>query len=287
MGYLRAGTLTLDQVIAFAVVDDHAAQEQVHDQLAEYARTPGNIRNYLTQGKVSATDRRAAFIGADAYQAAGGAIVRDLFTEDRGGWFSDPLLLDRLVLDRLTQEAERIRAEGWGWVEVATTLPQEVCAMQRVPETKVALTEADQARLSALAARYDELADAAGDDTPETEAELEATNAEMEAIQDRETVILPEDRARSGVYVTLGYDGITQHQGLLRAGSTAQRHDADAEGEQDEALDAGQQQPAAAAQDPQWPALSAALAGELAAQRSAPPRCRRRLRPGRTWRFAC
>jgi ParB family chromosome partitioning protein len=49
--------------------------------------------------------------------------MRDLFQQDDGGWLRDPVLLDRLVAEKLEREAEVIRAEGWKWLEVATEFP--------------------------------------------------------------------------------------------------------------------------------------------------------------------
>src|SRR6185503_15161615 len=86
MTVYREGGLTLDQLMAFAVSEDHERQEQVFDQLGA-SRGGHFIRRAMTETKVSATDRRAMFIGAEAYAEAGGTILRDLFTEDGGGWF--------------------------------------------------------------------------------------------------------------------------------------------------------------------------------------------------------
>ena len=55
---------------------------------------------------IPATDRRAIFIGAEVYTEAGGSIVRDLFTEDRGG-YEDAALLERLVIEKLEGIAPR------------------------------------------------------------------------------------------------------------------------------------------------------------------------------------
>ena len=44
------------------------------------------IRRWLTEGAVRAADKRAQFIGVDAYEAAGGIVLRDLFQSDDGGW---------------------------------------------------------------------------------------------------------------------------------------------------------------------------------------------------------
>jgi hypothetical protein len=41
---------------------------------------------------------------------AGGAIMRDLFEQDDGGWLRDVPLLDRLVTEKLKAEAEILAA---------------------------------------------------------------------------------------------------------------------------------------------------------------------------------
>src|SRR3954452_19461666 len=110
--------------MAFTATNDHARQEQVWEALAHsYNKEPFYIRRQLTEGAVRASDRRALFVGADAYEAAGGTIMRDLFEHDDGGWLQDPALLDRLVIEELRAEAETIRGEGWRWITVAPDFP--------------------------------------------------------------------------------------------------------------------------------------------------------------------
>ena len=82
--------MTLEQLMAFTVSADHARQEQVWDALARsYSRDAYHIRQQLTQNAVRASDPRAIFVGLDAYHAAGGVILNDLFNDDRGGWLQD------------------------------------------------------------------------------------------------------------------------------------------------------------------------------------------------------
>lgn len=102
----RQDGLTLDQLAAFAITDDHARQEQVFENLS-FNKEPWLIRRGLTADKVPASDRRAVFIGADAYAEAGGNVIRDLFTEDDGGFFEDAGLLDTLAVERLREIAGR------------------------------------------------------------------------------------------------------------------------------------------------------------------------------------
>jgi ParB family chromosome partitioning protein len=86
-----------------------------------FTKEPYQIRRLLTEGAVHASDKRARFVGAEAYQAEGGLILRDLFQPDDGGWWQDARLLDQLARERL--EPEPIRAEGWRWVEAAPDFP--------------------------------------------------------------------------------------------------------------------------------------------------------------------
>lgn len=116
--------MTLDQLMAFTVNGDHERQEQVYERLAQsYVKEPFVIRRMLTEGAVRAADKRAQFVGIMAYEEAGGAILRDLFQGDDGGWLQDVGLLDRMVADKLRAEAEAVWAEGWKWVEVAQDSP--------------------------------------------------------------------------------------------------------------------------------------------------------------------
>src|ERR1700694_3142379 len=116
--------MTLEQLMAFTVTNDHARQEQVWESLARaYNKEPYYIRRQLTEGAVRPADKRARFVGVDTYEAAGGVVLRDLFQHDDGGWLQDPALLDRLVIEKLQTEAETLHAEGWKWIAVAPTLP--------------------------------------------------------------------------------------------------------------------------------------------------------------------
>src|SRR5258706_9966191 len=116
--------MTLEQLMAFSVTSDHARQGQVWEQLSHGCNTePHHIRSQLTEAALRATDKRALFVGVNAYEAAGGVVTRDLFERDDGGWLQDPALLDRLVVEKLKAEGETLRAEGWKWISAATDFP--------------------------------------------------------------------------------------------------------------------------------------------------------------------
>src|SRR5437588_7894371 len=83
--------MTLDQLMAFTVNPDHERQEQVWEALQRsHSKEPYQIRRMLTEDAVRASDKRAQFAGFEAYEAAGGMVLHDLFEADEGGWLQDP-----------------------------------------------------------------------------------------------------------------------------------------------------------------------------------------------------
>ena len=115
----RADEINLDQLMALAVTDDHAAQERVWDSAQEWQRNPNTLRRALTETMVdAASDPRARFVGLEAYINAGGQIDRDLFQPEHEGYLTDPAKLDRLVSEKLATLADEVRGEGWKWVKI-------------------------------------------------------------------------------------------------------------------------------------------------------------------------
>jgi ParB family transcriptional regulator, chromosome partitioning protein len=204
--------MTLEQLMAFAVTDDHARQEQVWDSLTRSHNTgPWSIRRQLTEGAVSAADKRARFVGLAAYEAAGGVITRDLFEDDDGGWLQDAGLLDRLVAEKLAREAEALRGEGWKWIEAAANFPfGHASGMRRLAGETPPLTEEEQASCDALRAEFDTLQEtyAGADDLPkEVDARLGEIETLLETFDERPAVYDPATMARAGVFVSIDADG--------------------------------------------------------------------------------
>jgi len=78
MNIYREGEMSLEQLMAFTITDDHALQERVWRELT-WNKSKEMIRRLLTEGHVDCTDRRVRFVGIEDYEAAGGHVVRDLF----------------------------------------------------------------------------------------------------------------------------------------------------------------------------------------------------------------
>lgn len=215
--------IRLEQIMAFSISDDHARQEQVWERVSgSHMQEPYYIRRLLTETTVRADDRRAVYVGAQAYEAAGGVILRDLFEQDSGGWFQDAALLEQLVFDKLKDDAETIRAEGWKWVESAISFPYgHTSGMRRIYAEAQELSAEEIERYDALKAEYDKLdADyAAAEEADEAvEAKLDQLGAELDAIDDRPQNYDPAQKAIAGVFVTLAANGTLQVEaGFVRS----------------------------------------------------------------------
>jgi len=214
--------MSLEQLIAFSVSDDHARQEQVWDMLTNHwDRSAGEIRRRLTETSVHANNRRVRFIGLDAYLAAGGTVMRDLFEDDKGGWLQDVGLLDQLVMAKLGTEGERIGAEGWKWVAVAMDFAfGHDAGMRALDGSEVPVNSAEQARIESLEAEIEAIEGEWGQtsDVPdEVNQRYEAATRELRAILTRPIAYDPEDMARAGVFVSLGSNGeLTVERGFVR-----------------------------------------------------------------------
>ena len=203
-----ADGMSLEQLMAFTVSSDHARQEQVWQAIAgSWSKEPYQIRRMLTEKAVRASDRRAAFLGLDAYEAAGGVVLRDLFQQDDGGWLESVALLDRLVAEKLKAEAEKIAAEGWKWIEVATDFPyghnHGLRKLDGVAAEERATIDALNAEHAKLEADYD-----GADELPdEVDARLGEIETALADFENRAVAYDPLDIARAGVFVSIRIDG--------------------------------------------------------------------------------
>ena len=245
----RGDQMTLDQLMAFTVSENHAAQEAAWFDQPEWNRRPDTIRRTLTAAHVETDDERVLFVGLTAYQAAGGEIVRDLFQPDHEGYLTDPVLLDRLVAARLTAEAAAVQAEGWKWVEIMPDLDWDTLRrFGRVDPSKASLSAERQEERDSLISEYDSLTD---DDTERAEA----IDARLDAIEAEAETWRSEDKAAAGAFVAIGRDGQARiERGLIRPDEKARP--AHIEGEDDKA---------GAAKSP----LPARLIEDLTAERTA------------------
>ena len=203
--------MTLDQLMGFTVSPDHERQEQVWEAIQRsYNKEAYQIRRLLTEGAVRASEKRAQYVGED-YVAASGAIMRDLFQSDDGGWLQDVGLLDRLVAEKLERDAQAIRVEGWKWVEVATDFPYgHTYGLRHICGEHQPLTDEETATLDALRAEAEQLeeAHAGADEIPEeVDQRLGEIETAIAAIEERPVSFDPGDIVRAGAFVSIDGSG--------------------------------------------------------------------------------
>ncbi len=281
MADYRADAVTLDQLMALSITDDHAAQERAFYDAPLWQRSPSALRECLTEREIDAYRHPLVrFVGLDAYEQAGGGVRRDLFAEDDAGvYLSDAALLERLAQDKLAGIAAEVKAEGWAWADATPGMTHaDLHAFQRAPRERRAPNKREAQRIEKLQEKMraiGEAVDAAMDAEDEEKADAlqeegEALGEQLQALEEGLRGYGANVKAAAGAIVTIDRNGeVVIHRGLLReAEAKALRtleklrqgfSDPDAanddEGEEDEA--------------PKTAAISDRLAQRLSAHRTA------------------
>ena len=221
----RADEIDLEVLKAFAVTADRERQLAVWQQVSAQGYRPAawQVKRLLTEERVPGASAVARFVGVEAYEAAGGQVLRDLFADEHehGVWFEDPVLLETLATEKLQAAAEELGTR-WKWaipmIEVAWN---DTARYGRIEPQPGAPTDEESAEIAKLKARQAELAEL--DDEQWTEdllAEAEAIETRLDEIEgavEARAVFRREDLAMAGCIVTVDRDGAMQLiQGLVK-----------------------------------------------------------------------
>lgn len=224
----RAEAVSLDQLMALAITDDHTAQEAAFYDAPTWQRSPHNLRDRLTEREIDAYRHPLVrFVGLDSYEQAGGSIRRDLFAEgDKGVYLTDAALLERLAQDKLAGIAAEVQAEGWAWVDATPGMTHaDLQAFQRAPRERRNPNKRDAQRIEKLQTKMRELAeavDAALDDEDEEKADAlqeegERLGEQLQALEDGLLGYAANVKVAAGAIVSIDRDGqAVIHRGLLR-----------------------------------------------------------------------
>lgn len=209
--YARNG-MPLAMLEAFTVNPDHARQEQVWEAVQRsYNIQPWQVRQLLTETTVPTDDKRVRFVSVDAYEQAGGTMLRDLFSENDGGWLEDVALLDRLVSEKLKTIADDVAAEGWKWIAVDTSHSYGYAnGLREITGTFADLTDEERAAREALRNEYDDLESeySEHDELPdEIDRRLGEIEAALEGLEKRPVIYDPAEIALAGVFISIDRDG--------------------------------------------------------------------------------
>ncbi len=193
---LKAGELTLGAAECFTVAQSEALALEVLDRVRGEDYSVARLKQMLQPEAIGKDDRRAVYVGLDAYEGAGGAMTRDLFADQV--FLGDGDLLDRLFAEKLAMDADML-GHGWKWIETSDDqyIPYEVTSkLDRIYRVEGDLTEEQ-------ATRYDELAELAEGDVLD-----EAGQAELDALE----AICAGDftdtqREHAGLFIFVARDG--------------------------------------------------------------------------------
>ena len=221
----RADQIDLASLKAFAVTTDTARQLAAWDRIKDQGYRPSDwqIKRLLTENRLPAGSALVRFVGIDTYEAAGGPVLRDLFADEyeNGVWIEDPVLLNKLAMDRLQVAADELSTR-WKWAEARVDVDwSDLASFGRVRPTPAEPTEGEKAEIEQLHVRHDELVNMDEDQWTEElieEAELiEPRLSEIDAAIKARAVFRPEDMTVAGCIATVGNDAALQVvQGLVK-----------------------------------------------------------------------
>jgi len=215
----KRGEVTLDAARAFCLVDDHAQQEAVFRSLSKPIAHASTVRARLMGDRMRARDRLASFVGLEAYEVAGGAIVRDLFDED-AVYIGDPALMTQLAEAKLETHRGSFIDAGWGWVEL-NLAGGSVTGTRIQPDWRDPTPE-EEVELARLRADLDALDEAIDADSIEEDPRWDRRDdlaGQIETIRQTARVWDPALMSLAGVVLSVSHDGdLNAVCGVVRPG---------------------------------------------------------------------
>ncbi|OJH81810.1 putative plasmid stabilization protein [Serratia marcescens] len=163
LALLAVDEINLDQLQALASTDSPDRQMQAWEVGDDFynGREPAALRRRVLNDEIPADGNAAlALVGLSVYEAAGGEIRHDLFSDC--GFVTDPLLLDTLTLQALETIAAQLAAhEGWAWsmgrIDAIRTWGDDREHYSLLAQPTGELTELEQEAQTQRGLRHDEL----------------------------------------------------------------------------------------------------------------------------------
>lgn len=188
----EAEEIDFSTLAAFTMEPDPQRQLEIWAGLSRYDRNARHVRYLLSRTSVRGDSAVAKFVGRETYQAAGGAIRSDLFTDDEH--WEDTALVEKLAGQRIDDLKTQVLNEGWSFVVTTSESGRGRWDYARLT-AEPRYTEAETARMAELS----EILNSEGEEIDE--AEFEKLDAEYEALANRPAEFTAEQRAASGVYI--------------------------------------------------------------------------------------
>lgn len=192
--------LTLDAARALTLTDDHDQQVKVCKAANGQAHA---IRRMLTTEKVATTSGAFLFIGREAYEAKGGTITPDLFSQGDAGYADQPELVQELAEEKLDTIADEYRAIGWHEVRASLDRPYDLYMKGSMYPATREPTEAEAERLAEIELEIEAIAEKEGEDSDRIEPLVDERDAITEGLR----AFNAEQVAVGGVALWVSHDG--------------------------------------------------------------------------------
>lgn len=263
---LKTNEITLDQLAALAASDDHQRQIQVWNNARHHEprQTVKALRESVLTDEIAAADSKlVAFVGLEAYKAAGGETREDLFAESV--ILTNPIQLETLAIAKLQEAADTAaKKEGWVWAigryNEVKSWGEDEKAFSIIP-LYPKFTDEQREEMKQLEAEQESLEEllegADADDDWEHAQRFEQITARIDEInEDAEKSVWAEDvKAKAGVVAYLKDGKICLQRGLMKMEDIKQEKKAEREKIKTET-------------PPSEKSLSAALITSLSAERT-------------------
>lgn len=147
----RAGRMDFEACLAFTLDADQDAQRAVLDSFGDRPINEWQVKGAFRREAVRGDSFTARIVGRDAYEAAGGRFLVDLFSDhEESEQWQDGGLLGRLFEAAVAERVAEAQAEGWGAVRVVENQYETAIGYHRADPEGEAFTEAERADLTAF-----------------------------------------------------------------------------------------------------------------------------------------
>jgi len=226
----RADKLTLDQVMALTLTEDHKHQMQVYKSLSSWNASAQHIKNKILDGEVSSKDWRLKLVGREEYVKAGGGFREDLFADkDDAEFLTDTGLLDMLFAEFIERKRGALLSQGWMFAHVSEEWRfADERKYSEWPTIERKLPRAQREERRRIKERIDAIDDEHADldeDSEEDSAKCDALDVELTSLREQlkpldalSKFTTKPDKGYAGAVIVIEGQSLSVKTGLIRAG---------------------------------------------------------------------
>lgn len=194
-----------NEKISFAAVTAYTASPDPEAQLAAFTslgwqnNNVHSVKSTLQADVLKSTSKICLFIGEERYREAGGIVEEDLFGDEI--YWTSPDIVSELKGTRLAEEREKALLEGWQFFETDDEFGSDIWHIRGLAPTQVDLPQEDMDRMDEISEELENTNrhHLEGDEL----AAYHVLNAEYEALEAKASTYTDEQKAVSGVVVSL------------------------------------------------------------------------------------